>query len=1114
MKYIRSRESFLVSKRNERINVNIDNSINGSKIFEIVNNDITWGGSWLGRLISSTWRYGKDKFVLGKIDPLLKELEDTLFHMKEQSFTDVERKNMGVLYFKKYMENLYNAIKSEEDDKYLVNIRTIIVNFKKILKKSFTKKTEPHGLTGPHVSRVNQGATGSNGNYEYTNKVDYSYNTKGKQVDIENDTSDHNFDYRQSNFNTTYYAYDIKDRDKYLKLLEDLEKEIDKIEKDKNINPEIIWSFSSNIQEIEIDENTNISNKVNIEELPFNIINGTSEKTGRDIIFSIENPENIELKNVNIGDGNIKIIDLIDDKKFKFDLVAEVGNLKKSCTFNLEYKKLEILEELKNIINNNPNDNQSKEIDINKTSYQVKYDDIFNDDKTREHFNKFRDKYRFLWKKSKDNKSDIEITYENQIEVSLLNIPEGESKMLLFITNIRNDSDKTRMLITFFVSKEEEVNKIPIPSNDLIQKVQVSDIYSNIGNEIEELLPDKDKYIYKWSNSKHILAHDDLVTKISIPETDKVENYIFELRITSKRNNKMFKIVKYYVTYFNLSHLKIENEYSINAEVGKTINDYIKVFLDILDKNQLYLSKYDIIWKYNNQEKNKEVIISTKFSKKESIKIEVFFKNKNNNKDNKTVVLNFNVSKKNNTQNNTQNNTGENIINSSKTNIYYKYNLINEGLDSDRLNNIYNKLFGNITYKLTDEDKKLMNNIKSNNPSNTNSKSLMVKKWKLNIDADDSNDPIIKICRLFGYAHRLYYTPVIPSGRPGGKVSQRTFRRYTFLGSDMVAKWDANSAPQGPFALTEVLQRWIDGVMKIIQDKELSIIFKNATFKVRGVNIINKGGTIKLEYYKEETPQTNVRMTQGQALFNFMNDMIDRNKLGNFEARRSELLKNYFGIPYTPAIGDNPNSSLISTIADEDTDINHYIWGQFNATYDNLRSLVGKFFILTDGNYRVFNYCFGLEVQDNNNDVGLFARYWTNSNLIKKNLEDINKTIGNSTKKNGKGGGVLVFPNDPNTPENGFMLIKPEVKSSNKFNSKSYVLKLKDESKEVKDSLDNHVFISELRKQVKEGNNLEGTSITNDFDTLKNRYKSEARTLDGSRDLLLTALQEKEEKNK
>ena len=79
MRYLHKRNEFLLpqnilsSEKNFDVNQQIKTS---SLINETFENDITWGGSMIGRLINSTIRRFKIGYSQTKVEPLLKKLED------------------------------------------------------------------------------------------------------------------------------------------------------------------------------------------------------------------------------------------------------------------------------------------------------------------------------------------------------------------------------------------------------------------------------------------------------------------------------------------------------------------------------------------------------------------------------------------------------------------------------------------------------------------------------------------------------------------------------------------------------------------------------------------------------------------------------------------------------------------------------------------------------------------------------------------------------------------------------------------------------------------------------------------------------------------------------
>lgn len=159
-------------------------------------------------------------------------------------------------------------------------------------------------------------------------------------------------------------------------------------------------------------------------------------------------------------------------------------------------------------------------------------------------------------------------------------------------------------------------------------------------------------------------------------------------------------------------------------------------------------------------------------------------------------------------------------------------------------------------------------------------------------------DPLISICRIFGQAHNLYFTEVIPSGRPNGRVSQKTFREYYRLGKAVAAKWEQNSAPEGPFAVKSIFNKWKTGVEKLLMNQEYRKIFANVKFVVPGAeDKFNDNYSYNKIFEAEDASPTTVSgRKDGPILFNFINDMLDKTKLDDFDLLRSTLMKQYFGL--------------------------------------------------------------------------------------------------------------------------------------------------------------------------------------------------------------------------
>ena len=148
------------------------------------------------------------------------------------------------------------------------------------------------------------------------------------------------------------------------------------------------------------------------------------------------------------------------------------------------------------------------------------------------------------------------------------------------------------------------------------------------------------------------------------------------------------------------------------------------------------------------------------------------------------------------------------------------------------------------------------------------------------IDVSDpaQYDRILEIVKIFGRAYKMYAVDDIPSGRPEGRISQKTFREYEYIGKESSTRpeWKESEGPgYGPWAVRVTYEKWQDGVMDILQDTKYRKILANSKFKNAGPN-------------QEEG--------SGLTLFTFINDMLNEGgDYGTFRQRRRALLNKYFG---------------------------------------------------------------------------------------------------------------------------------------------------------------------------------------------------------------------------
>jgi len=191
---------------------------------------------------------------------------------------------------------------------------------------------------------------------------------------------------------------------------------------------------------------------------------------------------------------------------------------------------------------------------------------------------------------------------------------------------------------------------------------------------------------------------------------------------------------------------------------------------------------------------------------------------------------------------------------------------------------------------------------------------------KVEIDPEKHMDLIIKIVEVFGKAYRLYAVDYIPSGRPNGRTSLKTFREYKYIGSgSSVPGWtEQSSAGFGPWAVIKIYQKWQDKIMSILSDTKYRSILSNSKFKNVG------------PYQKEGA---------GLTLFTFINDMVNEDdQSGSFTKRRHKLLSKYFG----GTIGKEVEDKSGKVIANDNPQIPKEEMGEPNtADFYTLYQLLG-----------------------------------------------------------------------------------------------------------------------------------------------------------------------------
>lgn len=212
-------------------------------------------------------------------------------------------------------------------------------------------------------------------------------------------------------------------------------------------------------------------------------------------------------------------------------------------------------------------------------------------------------------------------------------------------------------------------------------------------------------------------------------------------------------------------------------------------------------------------------------------------------------------------------------LNVSENKIMSYSNFINEGVDTSNDDNIILKIQNYWTKKIDIKDFII--------------EKSEAKKIEKNLDVisneKDKNgivisgiDPIINIVKLFNRAYKIHTTQVIPTGRPGGTVSNKTFREYKSFGGG--TPQDAGYRG-GPYRNIVLFNTWENTVLNIIRDSKYQKIFRGETVIKTDSGLVIKDA--------------------GKNLAKFMTDMIDGESLykdNNKGGAQAEFIYKYFNI--------------------------------------------------------------------------------------------------------------------------------------------------------------------------------------------------------------------------
>jgi hypothetical protein len=235
-------------------------------------------------------------------------------------------------------------------------------------------------------------------------------------------------------------------------------------------------------------------------------------------------------------------------------------------------------------------------------------------------------------------------------------------------------------------------------------------------------------------------------------------------------------------------------------------------------------------------------------------------------------------------------------------------------------------------------------------------------------------DPIIEIVKVFNRAYKLHTTQVIPTGRSGGKVSNKTFREYTSFGSGTP---DSAGAQGGPYRNNVIFDQWENAVQEIKKQTRFQKIFRQET-------------TLKTE-------EGNIIKDAGRNLLKFMNDMLDGDtlyKTKDGKGKQAEFIEKYFGATDAeklPLYISEKDKKEVPETANSMPKARDLSFKKESFKFENYSDLVGTFFYIQNDGKKFFFY---IQEVDGEYVYVTYCRSWFFfKNYISKSAISLEKSI-------------------------------------------------------------------------------------------------------------------------
>ena len=450
--------------------------------------------------------------------------------------------------------------------------------------------------------------------------------------------------------------------------------------------------------------------------------------------------------------------------------------------------------------------------------------------------------------------------YKNQKSNTYQEVSNKLSQAKKAVTIFTNKNDKVK---TDFYNKEvQNLTKRlnGFQKNSSIRPENESLIYENVDESIEKIVWKKIVNAYNTSGISKFSQNLQSLLKASDQSLPEGERKIVYNRIVDIGKQVIINLdnVGKPISYQELVKERKDYLVSIN-DVSKSISLFNRYLLPLKEK-------MDVLQKFGEVGEHIKEYINCFYELKN------LYSNKETHEQNELIVLDY---------------SSFSLIKESDDDV--EKNLDDEGhtdvkkdeFEGDSVKKSWFRFFSKgdeEKWKITKDDEKLREDVeKEGDEEHT-------------LENAQNDDHIIKIVNLFGRAYRLYATDYIPSGRPGGIVSQKTLREYEYLGKDTPRSSTSGSGIDpgpGPWASKSIFNKWQDGITKILEDKKYRKILANIKF----ISEAESSTGTPMKYTEGGKLKSG---GSGKNLFTFINDMLSTE--GSFKQHRKYVFEKYFGV--------------------------------------------------------------------------------------------------------------------------------------------------------------------------------------------------------------------------